>query len=145
MPNAAALLWLAVAFGPMAALLRPLAEDSSPNAAPPLEANALVPAAIEPVATAPVPMAIEFRPVADAPKPTARFWVPSPVADAFWPMAMFALPAPLAFASVPLARLLLASPPASIREVTGQWACPCSISSSVAARTESIKTSKCST
>jgi hypothetical protein len=49
--------------GPTAVLFGPLAVEKSPNAAPPLEAKASVPMATEPVATAPVPMAIAFTPV----------------------------------------------------------------------------------
>jgi len=93
-----------------AADLAPLALELSPNAAPPLEANALVPAAIEPVAVAPVPMAIELMPLAVASVPNAMFVVPVPVDVAPVPIAMLLLPAPPAFANMPDAMFVLASP-----------------------------------
>ena len=102
-----------VEFGPTAVLFAPLAEAKSPKAAPPFEAKACVPIAIEPVATAPVPMAMELTPVAEADAPSAMLVVPSPVALAPSPIAILALPSPLALADKPLAILALWSPLAS--------------------------------
>jgi len=60
--------------GPSATLFAPVATLLLPKAAPPLAAEAAEPSAIDPVATAPVPMAMElipvlwlFRPMATAP------------------------------------------------------------------------------
>ena len=59
----------------MALAFVPVATAASPNAAPPFAAEDAAPIAIEPVATAPVPMAIEFVPVACA-VPTAMLLFP---------------------------------------------------------------------
>ena len=75
------------ASGPTAVLLlTPVATELSPSAAPPFEAVALTPRATEPVAEAPVPMAMALTPVEDAPWPTAS--EPAMVAWELSPMAM---------------------------------------------------------
>ena len=122
-------------------------DSNSPNAAPPLEANALLPAAIEPVAVAPLPMAMDWVPVAEAPTPSAMLVVPSPVALAplpsamllepcrwRWrrPVAMLPLLAQLASALLPAAMLLLASPFA-LAALPG-----CDVAAAVAARVRAV-------
>jgi hypothetical protein len=73
-----------------------VAFEKSPNAAPPLEADAVLPMAIEPVASTPVPIAMKLTPVACAPNPRAM----ALVACAPLPMAI-ALVSPANVASVP--------------------------------------------
>jgi len=70
----------------------PPASAPSPTATPPPPASAAAPIACEPVARAPVPMAIAFVPVAWAPSPTATELVPlatacGPTATALAPVA----------------------------------------------------------
>ena len=61
-----ALACVADAPNPRARLLLPVAMVLSPKAAPPLAAKEAAPTATDPVATAPVPMAIELTPVEES-------------------------------------------------------------------------------
>ena len=60
---------------PRATLLLPVAMVLSPKAEPPLAAEALKPTGIDPVATAPVPMAMELVPM---------LWLLNPMAIGEW-------------------------------------------------------------
>ena len=97
---ALAVLPIAVADDTFAVQPAQVALEKSPNAEPPFEADAVLPMAIEPVAIAPVPNAIELMPVA---------WAPLPMAIAFVALAKAALPAPVA----PLPPIAMAFTPAA--------------------------------